>query len=246
MSQPAAIAAALLVSFCSTAPALDIPAKHHAWGRFQPGSWARLRDTLSALDADGKEKVLSKTVTTTRLERVETDGVTLRREVSVDDGEPTVASVELGWDELPRDVERATRLGLGEIKIGSKTYVCQTHQVTTVDPSGAKTETKWFYCPDQSTYLLKKLARTEGSAARFMSFEVLELDVRRNVLGEERPAAKFSLIDNTPERSSRGSGYLADDVPGGLVEFDAELRVRGKEGLIQKLQVVLEAFEDAR
>ena len=78
------------------------------------------------------------------------------------DGEPTTSSDTLGWDELPRDFDRATKLSLGEIKIGGKTYVCQTHLVKTSDESGAPTETKWFYCPDQSPYLLKRITRAEG------------------------------------------------------------------------------------
>jgi hypothetical protein len=225
------------------AAALDIPAKHHAWGRFPASSWTRLRETWLTVDAGGKETITSTSVTTTRLERVDDDGVTLVREV-VDGGEPTTTTVELGWDGLPRDVERTTRLSLGEVKPVDTTYVCQTHLVKTRDESGATTETKWFYCPDRSPFLLKKIARTDGPSARFVSFEVLEFGVPRQVLGQERPAARFSLIENTSERSSKGVGYLVDDVPGGLVEFEAEIRDR-KEGQLQRRRVVLEAFEVA-
>ncbi len=232
-----------VVAWYSPAFALDIPAKHHAWGRFQPGSWVRLRETRLSVGGDGKETIDSTIVSTVRLERVEADGVTLGREVKVGDAEPTVSSATLGWDELPRDVERTTKLGLGEIRIGGKTYICQTHVVKTSDEPGAVTETKWFYCPDQSPYLLKKIARTEAEAKRFVSFEVLELGVPRQVLGQERSAAKFSLIENTAQRSSKGIGYTVDGVPGGLVEFEAEIRDHGKEGLIHRRRIVLEAYE---
>ena len=238
-------AAVFVLAWCSAAAALDIPAKHHAWGRFQPGSWVRLRENMLSVDADGKETIRSTTVTTTRLARVDADGVALAREVKVGDGEPTTTTETLGWDELPRDAQRTTRLSLGEVKPGDKTYVCQTHLVKTRDASGATTETKWFYCPDQSPYLLKKIARTDGAAKRFVSFEVLELGVPRQVLGQERSAAKFSLIDNTTDRSSKGAGYLVDDVPGGLVEFEVEIRDRGQQGLLQRQRIALEAFEVA-
>jgi hypothetical protein len=239
------VAAIGVLTWCSPAGGLEIPAKHHAWGRFRPDSWVRLRESLLSVDADAVETVLSTTVTTTRLERVDDDGVTLVREVRAGEGEPMTTTETLGWDELPRDVERTTRLSLGEVKPGDKTYVCQTHLVKTRDESGASTETKWFYCPDQSPYLLKKIARTDGPAARFVSFEVLEFGVRREVLGQERSAARFSLIENTSQRSSKGSGYLVDDVPGGLVEFEAEIRDRGQQGLLQRRRIELEAFEVA-
>jgi hypothetical protein len=232
-----------VVAWYSPAFALDIPAKHHVWGRFQPGSWVQLRETWLSVGGDGKETIRSTTVSTVRLERVEADGVTLGREDKVGDGEPTASLATLGWDELPRDVERATKLSLGEIKIGGKTYICQTHVVKTSDQPGATSETKWFYCPDQSPYLLKRIARTEGEAKRFVSFEVLELGVPRQVLGQERSAAKFSLIENTAQRSSKGTGYMVDDVPGGLVEFEAEIRDNGKEGLLHRRRIVLEAYE---
>jgi len=235
-----------MVACCAPAVALDIPAKHHAWGRFQPGSWVRLRETLLSVGADGKETIHSTTVTIIRLEHVDADGVTLGREVTLGDGEPTASSAALGWDGLPRDVERATKLSLGEIKIGGITFICQTHVLKTRDEEGATTETKWFYCPDRSPYLLKRIARTEGEAKRFVSFEVLELGVPRQVLGQERSAAKFSLIENTAQRSSKGTGYLVDEVPGGLVEFEAEIRDSGKEGRLHRRRVVLEAYEVAQ
>ncbi|HEV3025501.1 MAG TPA: hypothetical protein VGX76_23680 [Pirellulales bacterium] len=234
-----------VLAWCSPAAALDIPAKHHPWGRFRPASWVRLRETWLAVDAAGKETIRSTSVTTTRLELVEAGGVTLEREVRVDGGEPTTSTSQLGWDELPRDLERTTRLSLGEVKPVDVTYICQTHLVKTRDESGGTTETKWFYCPDKAPYLLKKIARTDGPAARFVSFEVLEFGVPRQVLGQERSAARFSLIENTSERSSKGAGYLVDEVPGGLVEFEAEIRDRRQEGLLQRRRVVIEAFEVA-
>ncbi|HEV3003229.1 MAG TPA: hypothetical protein VGX78_02165, partial [Pirellulales bacterium] len=115
----------------------------------------------------------------------------------------------------------------------------------TRDESGATTETKWFYCPDKAPYLLKKIARTDGPAARFASFEVLEFGVPRQVLEQDRSAARFSLIENTSERSYKGAGYLVDEVPGGLVEFEAEIRDGRQEVSLQRRRVVVEAFEVA-
>src|SRR2546426_371543 len=66
--------------------ALDIPAEHHPWGRFQPGSWARTRLTRFEIGADGGEKVAGVTVTTTRLEKVVPEGVTLTVETATDGG----------------------------------------------------------------------------------------------------------------------------------------------------------------
>lgn len=254
MNHPILSSAFVCVCLAATPSlALDIPAEHHAWGRFAPGSWARWRLTTYVTDAGGNERIEQVATITTRLEQVEPDGVTLTRETRID-GEAATETARYGWDDLPIESPRKTRLSLGEVKIMGTTYVCQTHEVTSSGPEAAAegeeaaepartTETKWWYCPDRAPYLLKKIARSKGPGARFASWEVTRFGVPRQVLEQERPCTEATLIENTPQQSTKSTVFLAEGVPGGVVYRESETRDKARQGLIERARLELEAYE---
>lgn len=220
--------------------ALDLPAEHHAWGRFKPGSWVQTRLTEYSVGEDREEKILHVRSTTTRLETVEDGGVTLAVKTQVDDGAAQESTRRIGWDDLPIDAERDVRLSLSEVKIEGRTYVCQTHAIVT-RLEGVESETKWFYCPDRSPYVLKWIRRTQGPAAEFASFEVTGLSLPRQVLARELACVQATLIENTAERGTRQTLILSEAVPGGLVEASGETRDK-QQGLLTRRRLELVEF----
>lgn len=223
--------------------ALDIPAEHHAWGRFPPGSWSRVRVTTLTIDAEGNDKVSQITTTTTRLDKVEPDGVTLTVEIVTDDRKAPATTVKYGWDGFPADADRKTKLSLGEVKIDGHSYVCQTHDVTTTE-AGATSLVKWWYCPDRPPYLLKMIARTVGDLRHFTSVEVTGFGIERQVLGQNLVCTRESTIDKTAVRSTRSMGYTSAEVPGGTISWESETR-DNEQGLIERARLELEAYDVA-
>lgn len=232
----------LAASQATFAQTLDIPKQHHAWARFTPGSWTRLRETTYAVDPQGQETTPHVTVTTLRLEAVGEGSCTLQRESRRDDEPPETSTVELGLDELPLGQDRQTKLSLGEIKINGKTYVCQTHEITSVDEEDVKTVTKWWYCPDQAPYLLKKIARERGLKPAFESTEVEGFQVLRMALGKEFHCTQFSVIRNTLDRSTKLTLWTSDDVPGGRLAYEGEVRDQEQQGLLERVRGTIEEF----
>jgi hypothetical protein len=222
---------------------LDIPAEHHRWGRFPPGSWVRLRTTQFTRGPDDTEQVQSVTHLTMRLEEVHDDGVTLVVEEAVE-GQPVAGETQRrGWDDLPAETERTLRLSVGEVKLARRTFACQTHEITTGE-AGAQTVTKWWYTSDVWPHVLKRTVRTSGALKRFASFEVVELDAQRDVLGEPRRGVRCRTVETTDAAASETIAFLAPDVPGELVHSETERRDK-RTGAIEFVRVELEAFEVA-
>jgi hypothetical protein len=225
------------------AEGFDIPPEHHAWGSFRPGSWTRLKTTEFARDGEGQEHVLSISVTTTRLEAAHDDGVTLAVEQSLDGQPGTSETRRLGWDDEPIDLARRLRLSVGEIKLASRTYVCQTHEISTGD-AGAETVAKHWYTADLWPHVLKRTVRTGGALRRFVSFEIVEPEVTEEVLGQERRCARCRTVETSDAEASESIELFCPDVPGGLAHAETERRDK-RTGAIVYVRAELEAFEAA-
>ncbi len=63
---------------------VTIPREHHAWARFTPGSWSKVRKWTEDLDEQGKVKSASTTETKTTLIGIDESGCTLQLEVTVE------------------------------------------------------------------------------------------------------------------------------------------------------------------
>lgn len=233
----------LFAALCDRACAegLDILAEHHAWGRFPVGAWSRLRETQFKTAADGSEQPTRVAVITRRLEEVYEDGVTLLTDEAVD-GQPAETKTErIGWDGLPADRERQLRLSVGEIKIDGRTVVCQTHELTST-ADGVKTIDKWWYSPDQSPYLLKRVLRSASGPAHFLSLETMALAVEKDVLGKPLVCVETKTIETFTDRASQTTSISSISIPGGLVSASAQLRDKQK-GTVAGTRVELLEFD---
>jgi hypothetical protein len=237
---------ACIVSHClSAAPAaadvLDILAEHHAWGRFEPGSWARVKETRYSTMPAGGEKVEGTTITTSRLVAVDAESYTLSVETATDGAATEPVTTRLGWDDLPIDTDRTLRLSVGEIKIEGRSCTCQTHELTT-SMAGITTVNKWWYCPDQSPYLLKRIVRVSSGPPHSTSVETLSLAVERDVLGQKLSCYQTRTVDTLETRSTQTIAFGSPEVPGGLVYSESQTRDK-QRGQVATSRVELEAFE---
>ena len=73
-----------LVGSDAGAQTIVIPREHHAWGRFTPGAWTKVRKWMEELDEKGNVKSASTTETKTTLMGVDESGCTLQLEVTVE------------------------------------------------------------------------------------------------------------------------------------------------------------------
>ena len=172
----------------STSVAEDIPREQHAWGRFAPGSWTRIRVTLETIGENG-QKILRSELVTTRLQKVDQHGVTLQREtvgVGKNDVPIKHKPVVLNWDGTRRDGLRTERLSLGEIKILGRSHTCQTHTVTRAI-GDTRITTKSWYSPDTAPFFLKQLVRVRGLKPRHTARDVTRTQGHSENRREELP-----------------------------------------------------------
>ena len=240
-------AAALLVysvAWPTVAPALDIPAQHHPWAKFPVGSWSKTRLVQLVSTEDGQEKITKTVLTTTKLISVEETGYTLQEETQIDEmpGEDP-KTLMLGWDGLPADSQRDVSISVSEVKIEGRSFVCQTHETSSM-LAGEELSVKWWYCPDQAPYLLKKLTRIRGQAPRTITAEVIALGVARKVLDEELPCDQTRTTETATRRSLLSTRYSSRKIPGGIVYSETEIRDK-QLGQLERTRLTLEAFEIA-
>jgi hypothetical protein len=227
----------------SEAAAVEIPPAHHPWGRFPPNSWQRVR-VITESFGPGDGKSVEITDVTTRLVKVEGDGVVLTREEKNGDRTAREENVKYAWDGSNSNETTREKYSIGEVDLKGTTYVCQTQQVTT-EHEGATTVSKSWYCPDHSPYLLKKLTRVSGKQHKTSAMRVTRLAVMRNVIDQPRLCWEAKTIETTPTDVTRTTTFRTMEVPGGLVACESEIHDK-QGGLMRRVRVELIAFEVAR
>tara|TARA_B110000014_G_scaffold52469_1_gene35147 strand:+ start:526 stop:1296 length:771 start_codon:yes stop_codon:yes gene_type:complete len=207
----------------STSVAEDIPREQHAWGRFAPGSWTRIRVTLETIGENG-QKILRSELVTTRLQKVDQHGVTLQREtvgVGKNDVPIKHKPVVLNWDGTRRDGLRTERLSLGEIKILGRSHTCQTHTVTRAI-GDTRITTKSWYSPDTAPFFLKQLVRVRGLKPRHTARDVTRLKATRKIGEKSYPGWEARTVVADSAGRAQMLEFHSHLVPGGLVHARGE------------------------
>jgi hypothetical protein len=237
------IAIGLLLTGAPPTEAVEIPAKHHDWGRFQPGSWQRLKVTTEIFGADNSRSLEIKVITT-RLVKVESDGYVLAREEKSGDRVSKQQPRKYAWDGSTTNATTRTRYSLGEVLIQGTTHACQTHLLTT-RTDDTTTVTKSWYCPDHAPYFLKRLTRVTGPQRQTTLTTVVKRVAKHAAMNREFDCWKSETRDATPTATTEITSYHSLEVPGGLVASTAEVndRQQGRKGTIR---IELIAFEISR
>ncbi|MEO1999899.1 MAG: hypothetical protein ABGZ17_32045 [Planctomycetaceae bacterium] len=233
----------LLLLSARETDAVEIPAEHHPWSRFQPGSWQSVRVTTESFGADQAKSVDIKIITT-RLIKTETDGFVLAREAKVGDRISKQETHKYAWDGSTTNTTTRTRYSLGEVLIEGKTFACQTHLLTT-RTDGTTTVTKSWYCPDHAPYFLKRLTRVTGQRRQTTLTTVINRLVKQRALNREFDCWKSEIRDATPGTTTETTSYHSLQVPGGLVTSMAQINDR-QQGRKATVKMELIAYEISR
>ncbi len=202
-----------------------LSARHHAWGRFQPGAWKLVRVVTETLDPEGLVASTSTSETKTTLAKLNDDGVCLEVEVGVE-----VAGKQL--DAQPQFINQGFHGELcnsgvvikpsspSQVLIEDRQVDCRLQQVEFATASSHTVESI-YYSDLLPPYILKRASTTTDSSGKQWlgetTQEVLALDLPYKVLAETKSAACVRTV----QRDSRGMvvsvAMTANDVPGGVV-----------------------------
>ena len=212
----------------------------HVWGRFDPGTWKRVRIVTDTMDDRGAVADTTTTETKTTLERADAKRLTLRIEATVDVGgkrfecQPQV--VDYGYyGEAANESTETKSLGAEPITVDGRQVFCRIEQV--VASIGQQRQvTEMFLSDAVEPFVLKRVTavfkRDGGELALEnpeTTSEVIALDVPYKVLRE----VKSTALERTIQRTPRGANVTLDvtsvDVPGGIVSRTSkELDTQGR------------------
>jgi len=214
----------------TAAPAQEISAQEHPWGRFQPGAWKVVSVVTETLDENGLVASTSLTETTTTLKEISEDGVTLEVKVAVEvAGKPFEAE--------PQTVKQGFHGGLltselnvtpaedSQVTIEERTVPCK---VLRLEFSGStnKTTTTVYYSTTTPPYVLRRDCITtdaEGeNTLSESSIQVVALDMPCKVLAEIKPAALVKSTHKHAKGTITTWAYTSTDVPGGVISYSSK------------------------
>jgi hypothetical protein len=201
----------------------------HVWGRFDPGTWKRVRIVTETMDDHGAVADTTMTETKTTLERADAKRLTLRIEATVDvagkrfECQPQV--VDYGYyGEAANESTETKSLGAEPLTVDGRQVFCRIEQV--VASIGQQRQvTEMFLSDAVEPFVLKRVTAvfkrdgTENSTLQDpeTTSEVIALEVPYKVLHD----VKSTALERTIQRTARGANVTLDvtsvDVPGGIV-----------------------------
>lgn len=219
------ICAAVLAAQSANAQRPLIPREHHAWGRFNPGSWTQVRKLTEEFDERGVLKSVSTTETKTTLIEVSDRSYTLQLEVTVEvAGKRIVAqprAVCLGYyGETNGQRVVVRRVGDDDLLVGGKRVQCKILE-SAINGGDEKIVSKIYYCDSTAPFVLKRDTRStdpEGETTHLHTqVDVIAAEMPHRVVAEIKTAAHVRTV----KKHAKGSTYTlevhCDDVPGGVV-----------------------------
>ena len=142
------------------AQAVTIPREHHAWARFTPGSWSKVRKWTEELDEQGKVKSASTTETKTTLIGIDESGCTLQVEVTVEvAGKRFVAQprqVRVGFDGGTNGARTEFRkAGEASLDLGGKAISCAILE-STLTNADTRVVSRLHYSDSVPPFILRR------------------------------------------------------------------------------------------
>ena len=196
---------------------------HHRWGRFQPGAWNLIRVVAETFEDAGT--TTSITETTTSLEEVHEDGVTLLIKVAV-------GLKGKQFDRDPQAVRQAFHGGLASqqaivknrgdatVTIQGRQIPCKIEQVEVNTPTD-KTTTKIYYSDSVEPYVLRRESvKTDPDGKTVLSettVEVVALAVPCKIISGLSRATHVKAIHKHAGGTTEQVSVISTAVPGGIV-----------------------------
>jgi hypothetical protein len=225
---------------------LEIPARHHPWGAYGPGTWKRVRVVTETLEKNGLVKDTSFAETQTTLLEVGKDSVTLRLEVVHEVAgkrfarQPQIIKQGFHGEPLCEGLQvREPRTG--EVIIEGRSIPCKIFHIECPKPNG-KTVTNVYYSSTVAPYVLRRTTVTTDSDGNNgsnvqMTVDVIALNMSCRVLPEiENNAAYVRAVKKHPKGIIATWTVTSTAVPGGVIvnetkEYDSEHRLIRRRSL---------------
>jgi hypothetical protein len=223
------------------------PRNLNVWGRFDPGTWKKVRIVTETINDRGAVVEQSTTETRTTLLRADTHRLALKIEATVEvagkrfESPPQV--VEYGYyGESPNDRSETKLLGSEQLVIEGRQVPCRIQQV--VATSGQQQQvTKMYLSDDVEPFVLKRettVIQEDGKTGSDFKTEaeVTAVDRPYYLLHENKRVA----FERTIQRTSRGTNITFDwtcaDVPGGIVARTSE-ELDGHDHVVRRSRLEL-------
>jgi len=200
-------------------------ARHHPWGRFQPGAWKLVRTVTETLDSQGLVMSTSVTETKTTLVKVDADGVVLEVEVGIEvagkqfDGQPQCIKQGFHGEPASADVKAKPPVP-AQVTIDDRKVDCLVQQVDFSAAHG-HTSASIYYSDTLAPYVLKREGTTTDPETQDVlgatSMNVLALDMPQKVLAEIKSAACLKIVQRHATGTVVTLAMTCGEVPGGVV-----------------------------
>ena len=202
------------------------PRDLHVWGRFDPGTWKRVRILTETLNENGVVVDTTITETKTTLLRADAGRLALRIEATVDVAgrrfESPPQTVEYGYyGEAPSQRSETKFIGSEPLTIDGRQVQCEVRQVVATS-ADQKQVTRMYLSNDVEPFVLKRettLLKTAGKSDsdQETQVEVIALDMPYRVLRDIKSAAYERTVQKTPRGTNITLDVTCVDVPGGIV-----------------------------
>lgn len=212
------------------AQTVAIPRQYHAWGRFTPGSWSKVRKWTEELDARGNVKSASTTETKTTLLSVDASGCTLQAEVTVElAGKRFVAQ--------PRQIRKEFDGGAGAVtsglrKVGDKALEfsgkavnCKSLEATAADGDQCVISRLEYSDSVPPFVVRRETVTTNADGKQILEQTVMDtiaIEMPQKVLTEIKSAAYVRTVLKQQNGSTHTLEVYCLDVPGGVVSHTSK------------------------
>ncbi len=213
-----------------SAQVAQMPRDHHVWGRFAPGAWTLVRQSIESLDAQGAVVSTSETETKSTLIAADAETYTLKVESTVlVAGKRIVAPARIirrYYDEISADLTVTHRsIGFEEVVVDDTRYRCQVYETEYANQVG-RTKTRTWYSATVAPYVLRReLTTTDPSQAQVTgrtSLEVLAVEMPEKVLNETEPASHVRLTRRRSGGVTKTLLVQTPEAPGGVVSHSSK------------------------
>lgn len=207
------------------APRVVIPREHHAWARFMPGSWSKVKKWTEELDEQGKVKSASTTETKTTLVEVDDTGCTLQMDVTVEMAgkrfNAAPRQIRVGFDGSTNNARTEFRkVGEAALDLGGKAVSCAMLENTTAN-ADTRSVSRVHYSATVPPFILRRELVTTGADGKQVleqiTMDAVALEMPQKVLTELLSAAHVRTVQKQPNSSTFTLEVICVDVPGGVV-----------------------------
>ena len=218
------------------APATLVPSEHHAWARFQPGAWRRVRMQVETLDQQGRIVSTSSRETLTTLNSISTHSVDLMIQTMVEVGgrefHKRPHSVKQGLEgNSPADQPLISSIGNETININGREVPCEIRRLE-ANGNASKRITTCHYSKTVAPYVLKQLTTStaaDGQTVSRTTVDVVAIGMPYKVLTDVKNASWVKTVQNHVKGTNITLEVHCMGVPGAVVAHTAkELDEKGR------------------